>query len=658
MTALVGPGAPAGWDWSGWAQRLGGVVLSAQGDVDLDWERAALRTAAEEGRPLLSVRVAATEVLIGPLWTADGRYPCAGCAHAADEYRQWPTEERFQRDRAARERRAGAPPRPAGAAERLGTAAAFPPWLAGAVDAVLSAPPAGGELVAIGRTGTVTRYRLRRTFRCRVCAPPQPPLLLPAPNTAPRPDLGDELLPGRRFITKIAGVGPAPAGLVRRPAGEAVPTRGRRAPFGMDSGRMRAAVADPRFGPVTRMTRHSAGVFPISEVEMLVGTPAGLGRSGTWGESEAVAVLEAYERMAGYPHAAPILPDTTVRELGALALDPDRLGRHTARQLAHPTSRLQPYTVDTPVDWVWASPLGAGEPRLVPAEIGFFRYRYDIRPGPDGAPRRNCFLESSSGSALGGSREEAALHSLLELAERDAFLLAWHRARPLPEIDLASVTDPYSRMLLRMADERGYDVHLLAATADIPVPVVWALAVNRRRALPASFSTAGCHPDPAQAVRSALWEVSQMVATGLNWDPAELEPLIDDPWQVETIAQHWRRYAFPELLPRVERVLGGPRRTLAEAFPGWPEALVEAAGGDVTGSLEYVAELYRRAGLDEILLVDQSTVDIQDVGMAVVKCVVPGVVPMCFGHAHQRLAGLSRLGFADDDVPLDPHPFP
>lgn len=101
---------------------------------------------------------------------------------------------------------------------------------------------------------------------------------------------------------------------------------------------------------------------------------------------------------------------------------------------------------------------------------------------------------------------------------------------------------------------------------------------------------------------------------------------------------------------------------LADAFGGWPQPLIRAAGGDVTGALEYVLDLYRAAGLGTVLAVEQSTPDHSALGMSVVKCVVPGILPMCFGQAHQRLSGLdrllSRLDADPADLPLDPHPFP
>ncbi|MFF2042832.1 YcaO-like family protein [Kitasatospora sp. NPDC058170] len=642
----IGPGAPAGWDWSRWAAALGDCLLTAHGDLDLDWEREAMSAARATGRDLLSVRIGAGEVQLGPRWTPDGRHACAGCAGAADAQRRWPAADRPERDRRERELlTAAAAAAPATAAPATAAppvpAPAVAPGLAEIVGAVLApgAAPGPGELVTVSYRGTVTRHRVIRTFRCRLC------------GTAPA-----------LLATAAEGPPPLPTATAR-PTTAAVPTRQDTAPFEQDPDRMRAAFADPRFGPVVRITRNSSGGLPMTEVGVLAGTPAGLGRGVRFRESEAIGIYEAMERLAGYPHAATVVPDATRRELGDLALEPAGLGGYTAAQLAHPSSHVEPYTEDTPLDWVWAAPpLGDGAPRLVPAEIGFYRYGYGIRPGQSGARRRGCFLDSSSGSALGAGFEEAALHSLLELAERDAFLQAWHLARPLPALDPATVRDRRSRLLLRLARRHGYEVHLLDARADIPVPVVWALAVRRDRGLPASFSTAGCHPDPELAVRAALWELAQLVTAGLAWDPAPLEPLIDDPWQVVELAHHWRRYTFPELLPRVERVLGGPVLAVAEAFGDWPQPLVRAAAGDVRGALAHVVELYREAGLGTVLAVDQSTPDHTALGLSVVKCVVPGILPMCFGQAHQRLTGLdrllARLDATPTEPPFDPHPFP
>ena len=78
--------------------------------------------------------------------------------------------------------------------------------------------------------------------------------------------------------------------------------------------------------------------------------------------------------------------------------------------------------------------------------MGFYQYRYPVvSDAPEHARRIHFIAESSSGSALGGSYEEARLHSLFELAERDAFLLSWHRRQALPRIAADTITDQECR---------------------------------------------------------------------------------------------------------------------------------------------------------------------------------------------------------------------
>ncbi len=604
---LLAPDAPAGWDWARWATTLSGHTIAVSGGYDAAWERTALLSARAAGRPLLSIRVAGAEVLIGPaVWSTVEAEPTAGCAGCAQ----------------ARNSVVGTAP-PA-----FGLGAILDAYLL-----AVSANPLGlGDLVSVNADGSVRRHHIRPVEDCPVCG------TTGAPDTTPA-------------VTTLA----------RRPASQPLPTRGT-PPFGLDPTRMRRALVGPRYGPVTRVRRKGRAPFAMTEVRLLGGQYPGYGRGRTFRSADAVAILEAYERYANVPRKVAVIRQTSRRALGDRAIEPAALGHYTPEQLAARSSLVQPYHEDVPMDWVWGRRLRDGVPLLVPAEIGFYRYAYD------GAPSKACFDESSSGSALGGSYEEATLHSLIELTERDAFLQSWHCAVPLPRIDPATVADRESRMLLDLIDGRGYDLHLLVATADIPIPVVWALAVHREYRFPATFSSAGASPDPVEAVRSALWELGQLVGAGTELDEPTAEALDVDLWRILQIEDHVMFNALPRHLARVQLVLGGPVVSLVDAFQGWPEAFIAAADGDVTGALEYVRDLFADAGLDTIVVVDQSSAAHRDIGLAAVKAVVPGIVPMCFGHQHQRLAGLRRLfdamavargvPVAEADIPFDPHPFP
>lgn len=626
----------AGTEWRALLEPLGASgdgTVGANLGWDLDWEREQLRSA--DGREHLSVRVYGDEVLVGPRWVPGTDSGCAGCA----ELRSRLVIDHPLTDDLTRPTSRVAPRRP------------FLPELTRAALARLAHRPLGpGELYAVGARGTRT-HRIPRHFACPLCAPeiPERPVGRPPEPLAlrPRPAAADN--PGRAA---------AGAGLVR-------------------PGALRSRLVDPRFGPVLAQQRELLAPFAMSMALQPDAVALGYARETTFAKADPIAILEVYERLSGFPHQAPLVEGVSYAELvsaegGAeVAVRPAAFGEYTEEQAARPTARIERVTDDTPMDWAWGHDLADGRPRLVPAELAFFQY--DYRYGRDqraarrhgAAPRRHLYQESSSGCAVGSCLEEAALYSLLELAERDAFLISFHRALPLPEITHSSITDPVVRGLLATAASRGFRVHLLRATQDIDLPVVWAMAVNTRAPFPATFSAAGSGIDPVSAVRGALWEVVQMATERMTWERSEAEPMLADPWLVDEMDDHLRLYALPEMKERVTRVLGGPEMSLSEAFAGWPDRLEQVAGGDVRGALDYVRGRYADAGLDRIVLVDSTTRDHADIGLAAAKAVVPGIVPMCFGQAQQRVAGLPRLEAAlagtpsgDLPPPYDPHAFP
>ena len=630
ITAAVrcGPGA-SGVDGERWREVLAPLAASTDGTVTLargwnpEWERIQWAESVTAGREHVSVRFGQDEVLVGPRWTPGGDAGCAGCA----EFR-----ERSVLDHPLLEMRETVVARPAPVAPALLTA------LDAVVGSLAERPLRPAELYAVGVRG-VRRHRIRRTVYCPLCG-----------GAAADP--------------------PSPLRLQNHPSSATDPTRAASGASLVTPGLLRERLFDERFGPVIATERTLDVPFAMTTVAVPDSAAYGFGRGATAAETEPIAILEAYERLGGFPFEAPIVTGRTYADVAEHALDPDTLGRYTERQLSDPRCKVMRRTPDSPLDWVWGHDLDDGRPTLVPAEIGFFLYEYRFRrlrrtarrAGPD--VRLKYFDDSSSGCAVGSVLEEAAVQSLFELAERDAFLLSWHRAQPLPAVDPATLTDPETRELVDLIRSRGFDVHVLIATQDIALPVVWVLAVRRSGAYAASFSSAGSSANPEAAVRAPMREIAQLVSRPLDEARRpELEAMADNPWLVTELVDHPMLNALPRSLPRVTACLGGPTVRLDEYFPGWPRKL-RAAGG-VRGVLDHVRGLYADAGLDRIVLVDQTTREHEFAGVRAARAVVPGIVPMCFGHAQQRLAGLPRLTAAlagtpaaDRPLPLDPHPFP
>src|SRR6266702_726042 len=94
------------------------------------------------------------------------------------------------------------------------------------------------------------------------------------------------------------------------------------------------------------------------------------------------------------------------------------------------------------------------------------------------------------------------------------------------------------------------------------------------------------------------------------------------------------------------------KRLLASTSWPRPRSLAEirrrrvAAGAfrnlDLTDDLTVVLRRLRRHGLD-VVVVDQTTPEHRAGGFSCVKAIVPGTLPMTFGHDNRRTYGLPRL---------------
>jgi ribosomal protein S12 methylthiotransferase accessory factor len=616
-------------NWRAWDRDDVIVALGRGFDPDLAAE-AHLRS-RRTGLPWLPVSVDGERLAAGPL-AADDSSSCGACAES---------RRRTASASPALERGAATP----GGAGHDALGDLWSGLVRDAVAAALGGVQGAGlrDVVLLAGPRLVAREPVARAVDCPLCGPAAPTAASPAALLAEELDRRAETsLPVRRHD-------PADPDGLRGPS-----------VHDWSDPAARAAVTSSAFGPVLKVRPEGAAPHAMVAAAVAGSTNPGYGRAPDHGTAQMVAVLEAFERSAAVPGAGRVLRGVPFEHIAEIAVDPGRFGRLSAAQLADPGCRVRPWDPSVPVDWTAATQLGGG-PVLVPAELGFYGHHTRLQPGA--APSVSAWWESSSGSALGGSREEATLHALIELAERDAFLQAWYRRQPLPrlsETSLPGAGGQEARLLADRVRARGFDLHLLVASSDVQVPVVWALAVQDT--FPCSFSAAGAHPDITSAAVSALRELSQLTSLEPDWERDRIQAMVENPWLVDDIDDHVKLYAEPAVLSRLTTLLGGPDVDPDTAHPGWRRRWREESGGTVAGALAHVRDLFANAGMPDVYVVDQSTRDLTDLGLHAVKALVPGVVPVCFGHAHQRLLGLERAAWVipagHGPESLDPHPFP
>ncbi|WP_078988048.1 TOMM precursor leader peptide-binding protein [Streptomyces sp. XY332] len=493
-----------------------------------------------------------------------------------------------------------------------------------------------------GHRATWSTHRVRPVGGCPVCRP------LPAdsPTAAAIPDTPQPL--------------PDPA--VLRSSNERTETD-----------RLRAELHDERFGPVRRLFRTEDSAFALTTAWVTDGRlldDGGYGRSADFRTSERVALFEGVERLAGM---RPLGRRTALRasfaELGPeAAVDPARLGLPDPAHRGHPAARTVPYHAELELDWVYGWSLTEGRARAVPEHVAY----WDLPQGPG---RARVVYESSNGCGLGNSRQEAALYGLFEVAERDAFLMAWYARTPLAGIALPA-DDRLVTALASRAALMGYRLSLLDATNDLGIPAVVALCryEGSHPDAPRAFLAAGAHHDPRTAIRSAVAEVVTNVQDAVHRpagpggprDPERLRPMLRRPELVVDLDDHVGLNTLPEAQPRLEFLFAGFREVpWQERWPGAPTPVA-----DLTRLLTETVARLAAEGL-EVIVVTQDEPGIRDrLGLHCSKVIVPGTLPMTFGHVNRRTLGLPRLlevphrlgrtarPLRHDELPLYPHPFP
>lgn len=393
---------------------------------------------------------------------------------------------------------------------------------------------------------------------------------------------------------------------------------------------------------------------------LFAGNEGTAGRTNSYELSGLTAILEGLERYCGIrPHGKRTVVYGSYRELQKDALHPARVGLHEMNEYAKPDFPFKPFHPDLPLNWIWGYSFLQKRPILVPEQLAY----YSLGDG------EGFVYETSNGCALGSSLEEAIFHAILEVVERDSFLLTWYARLPLRKLDLRSARDQELDLMIdRVREVTGYDLLCYNSTMEHGIPSVWSIAKRRKSRGLNLICAAGAHLDPVRAVKSSIYELAGMMHGHDEKLSANLEKyrrMLRDPHEVKTMEDHGLLYGLPEAEERLKFLLDSdrPQRSFAEEFAEYPK------NGDLKEDLENLLSRFQKLNL-EVIVIDQSSPITMRNGLFCVKVLIPGMLPITFGYHLRRVKGLERvltvplqLGYTNlplisEQLNPHPHPFP
>ena len=370
------------------------------------------------------------------------------------------------------------------------------------------------------------------------------------------------------------------------------------------------------------------------------------GSAFTWEESRARALGEAVEQFCAAVYDERTFVLDCQRNLAPEAIDPSTVALFSAAQYREPGFAFQPFTEETRVTWTWGYSLLRRAPVLVPAALVYRPYW----PIEDEAAIGDF---PTTGLACGNSLADAILRGLYETVERDAIMITWLNRLPACRVSLDRLApaidadSPWAQLA-----GRGLFAHDI--TTDVAIPTRLAVFIDRSG--PRVFVTVG-----AAAHDHADRALEKAVAEALALRPA-VEHVVGSsacPDTVRTLEDHLTFFSNAARLHELGFLLGAPACGNGADPP-------TAARGTLM-QLRMSLRALEQRGLDAIV-VDVTLPEVLRAGLRVVRVIVPGLIPLTFGHRYaakggQRLytvpvtLGYARQALAEADLNPAPHPF-
>lgn len=381
------------------------------------------------------------------------------------------------------------------------------------------------------------------------------------------------------------------------------------------------------------------------------------GFCSTYDDAQAIAILEALERYSSYcPRARRPAIHGTAASLGSAAADPRRFGLPSKSEYEK-AKILTRYDEEVILDWVWAYSFRKKEPVLVPRQLAFY--------SASSNHELLFAVEGSNGCSLGSCPEEAILHGILEVIERDSFLFTWYARLRNPALDPMESNEPEVRARCRRLQFEGYEIIALDTTTDFNIPSLLMAARCKKQVnkLPYFVAVGAAHYRPEKALLKASRELtacfsrySEELKHAIGSRRAH--ELIEDPSRVRTIEDHALLYSLPQSAAQVEFLTGGTKRTSIRQMT---DSSRELWSSDLSEELRNVIDRVMHAGHD-VIAVNQTAPELSPIEMYNYKVLIPGAIPMTFGSTSRRLEGIERLKSALQQCGRElnpaPHPLP
>jgi thiazole/oxazole-forming peptide maturase SagD family component len=371
----------------------------------------------------------------------------------------------------------------------------------------------------------------------------------------------------------------------------------------------------------------------------LFGSGAHITREGAlW-----AAVGEAIERYAGGVYFDEDVITASFLDVAAVALDPREMIAFSDEQYDSKDFPFVRFDPKAARGWVNGFDLTNRRDILVPASTAVLGYATRT-------PAERLDSQYSTGLSTGSSYSSAAASAIREVIERDAFMCHWYTRMAPKRVDPEWLRNEVRPEVAALLNHRGLRLNVMDMTTDIGVPCM--LAMLQRDNGQGVAVGAGCRFKPAEAAEKAIIEAYHCMCWLLDLERPGLGAVELD--EIKTFEDHTRYYIQPDRFSNLAFLISGPVGRPAPPFDAsTPEREVQS-----------LCAILKDRGF-RVILVDMTPEDVREVGLAVVRAIVPGLHPLSCGPGREHFDRRRLEQFCNKrGAPLpkvlnpDLHPFP
>ena len=249
------------------------------------------------------------------------------------------------------------------------------------------------------------------------------------------------------------------------------------------------------------------------------------------------------------------------------------------------------------LEWSPAKDIISGKEYFIPTNAIYHPYIH-------GNDCESLFKSNTNGLASGNILEEAILHGIFEVIERDAWSIFELTHKNYAQIDLESIESDIVNESIDMFESEGIKIKWMDFTADIKVPTIAASAddtVTRDAGL--LTLGMGTHLDPEVAILRALTEVAQSRATQINGA------------REDTVRADFAREAGYERMKRINKYYFREEDDKIEL-----SSIENRSTTSITKDLEIVKDELTANDIDKILYYDLTRPELD---VSVVRVIIP-----------------------------------